>query len=140
MREMILAGSVEDRRTALAKLLPFQRQDFEGLFRAMKGYPVTIRTLDPPLHEFLPHDRSEEHMSELQSPDHLVCRLLLEKKKQNLQRCNENTVNVRFHDSAYALAQHRLQTRHDEPRHGRTAGCAYVPIRLLCPLSPCSRS
>src|SRR5579862_2539334 len=56
MREMILAGSVEDRRKALAKLLPFQRQDFEGLFRAMKGKPVTLRTLAPPLHEFLPHD------------------------------------------------------------------------------------
>jgi pyruvate, orthophosphate dikinase len=56
MREMILAGTVEDRRKALAKLLPFQRADFEGLFRAMQGRPVTIRTLDPPLHEFLPHD------------------------------------------------------------------------------------
>ncbi len=56
MREMILSETSEDRRKALAKLLPFQRQDFEGLFRAMKGRPVTIRTLDPPLHEFLPHD------------------------------------------------------------------------------------
>jgi pyruvate,orthophosphate dikinase len=56
MREMILAGSPQDRRKALAKLLPYQREDFAGLFRAMKGYPVTIRTLDPPLHEFLPHD------------------------------------------------------------------------------------
>lgn len=56
MREMILSETAEDRRKALAKLLPFQRQDFEGLFRAMKGRPVTIRTLDPPLHEFLPHD------------------------------------------------------------------------------------
>src|SRR5262249_7686287 len=56
MREMILAETAEDRQKALAKLLPFQRQDFEGLFRAMKGRPVTIRTLDPPLHEFLPHD------------------------------------------------------------------------------------
>ncbi|MFM7151068.1 MAG: putative PEP-binding protein, partial [Gemmataceae bacterium] len=56
MREMILASGVEDRRKALAKLLPFQRADFEGLFRAMKGHPVTIRLLDPPLHEFLPHD------------------------------------------------------------------------------------
>jgi len=56
MREMILAETPEDRRKALAKLLPFQRADFEGLFRAMKGHPVTIRTLDPPLHEFLPHD------------------------------------------------------------------------------------
>jgi pyruvate,orthophosphate dikinase len=56
MREMILAGSAAERKKALDKLLPFQREDFEGLFRAMKGFPVTIRTLDPPLHEFLPHD------------------------------------------------------------------------------------
>src|SRR5438876_3319214 len=51
MREMILAETTEDRKKALAKLLPYQRQDFEGLFQEMKGYPVTIRTLDPPLHE-----------------------------------------------------------------------------------------
>jgi pyruvate,orthophosphate dikinase len=56
MREMILSDTPEERRRALAKLLPFQRQDFEGLFKAMNGLPVTIRTLDPPLHEFLPHD------------------------------------------------------------------------------------
>jgi pyruvate,orthophosphate dikinase len=56
MREMILAESVEERRQALAKLLPLQRQDFEGIFRVMDGRPVTIRTIDPPLHEFLPHD------------------------------------------------------------------------------------
>src|SRR5262249_7306570 len=46
----------EQRRTALAKLLPLQRADFEGIFRVMHGRPVTIRTIDPPLHEFLPHD------------------------------------------------------------------------------------
>jgi pyruvate,orthophosphate dikinase len=64
MREMILASSLEDRKKALAKLLPFQRADFEGIFRAMKGYPVTIRTLDPPLHEFLPHDdKGQEEMA-----------------------------------------------------------------------------
>jgi pyruvate, orthophosphate dikinase len=56
MREMILATSRNERSAALNKLLPFQRADFEGIFRAMKGHPVTIRTLDPPLHEFLPHD------------------------------------------------------------------------------------
>jgi pyruvate,orthophosphate dikinase len=56
MREMILAQTPEARRKALEKLLPFQRADFEGIFKAMKGRPVTIRTLDPPLHEFLPHD------------------------------------------------------------------------------------
>jgi pyruvate,orthophosphate dikinase len=56
MREMILAESKDAREHALGKLLPYQREDFIGIFRAMKGFPVTIRTLDPPLHEFLPHD------------------------------------------------------------------------------------
>lgn len=56
MREMILAPSVATRKAALKKLLPFQRKDFNGLFKAMEGRPVTIRFLDPPLHEFLPHD------------------------------------------------------------------------------------
>jgi pyruvate,orthophosphate dikinase len=55
MREMIVAESEEERRRALAKLLPLQREDFRGIFRAMGPRPVTIRTLDPPLHEFLPH-------------------------------------------------------------------------------------
>ena len=56
MREMILADNVDDRKIALAKLLPYQRGDFAGIFKALKGYPATIRFLDPPLHEFLPHD------------------------------------------------------------------------------------
>jgi len=56
MREMILADNEEDRKKALTKLLPVQRKDFIGIFTAMKGLPVTIRLLDPPLHEFLPHD------------------------------------------------------------------------------------
>jgi pyruvate,orthophosphate dikinase len=56
MREMILSDTPEERKKALAKLLPLQRSDFEGIFIAMDGRPVTIRTLDPPLHEFLPHD------------------------------------------------------------------------------------
>ena len=56
MREMIVAETVEDRRRALAKLLPIQREDFGGIFEAMGPRPVTIRTLDPPLHEFLPQD------------------------------------------------------------------------------------
>jgi len=56
MREMIVARTEEQRRKALEKLLPMQRSDFEGLFEAMQGYPVTIRFLDPPLHEFLPQE------------------------------------------------------------------------------------
>jgi pyruvate,orthophosphate dikinase len=58
MREMILASDVAGRRAALAKIEPFQKEDFVGIFEAMAGYPVTIRLLDPPLHEFLPHDEA----------------------------------------------------------------------------------
>ena len=63
MRAMIMARNEKDRRVALKKLLPMQRKDFVGIFRVMDGYPVTIRTLDPPLHEFLP--RREELMVEI---------------------------------------------------------------------------
>ncbi len=63
MRAMILANNEKDRRAALKKLLPMQRQDFIGVFRAMDGFPVTIRTLDPPLHEFLP--RREDLMVDI---------------------------------------------------------------------------
>jgi pyruvate, orthophosphate dikinase len=59
MREMIVAADEAGRRRALDKLLPMQRQDFEGIFEAMVGFPVTIRLLDPPLHEFLPHTQEE---------------------------------------------------------------------------------
>ena len=60
MREMILAETEEARKAALAKLLPYQREDFAGIFRALKGYPATIRFLDPPLHEFLPHTKEQQ--------------------------------------------------------------------------------
>ena len=63
IREMILADNVEEREKALANLLPMQREDFYGIFKAMDGYPVTVRTLDPPLHEFLPHE--EEQVAEM---------------------------------------------------------------------------
>jgi len=60
VREMILADDVEDRKKALAKLLPMQKEDFLGIFEAMKGLPVTIRLLDPPLHEFVPHETPQQ--------------------------------------------------------------------------------
>ncbi len=67
IREMILASDERTRRAALAKLLPFQKEDFRGIFRAMAGKPVTIRLLDPPLHEFLPHDaEGQQEMAEAQ--------------------------------------------------------------------------
>jgi pyruvate, orthophosphate dikinase len=60
IQEMILANNREDRVAALDKLLPFQRRDFIGIFKAMDGFPVTIRLIDPPLHEFVPHDRAKQ--------------------------------------------------------------------------------
>jgi pyruvate,orthophosphate dikinase len=60
MREMILATEEADRRKALDKLLPYQREDFEGIFETMQGFGVTIRLLDPPLHEFIPHDEANQ--------------------------------------------------------------------------------
>ena len=60
MREMILAGNLADRQAALAKLLPYQRADFFGIFKALKGFPATIRFLDPPLHEFLPNSKESQ--------------------------------------------------------------------------------
>jgi pyruvate,orthophosphate dikinase len=60
MREMILAETDKAAREGPEKLLPYQREDFEGIFKAMKGLPVTIRLLDPPLHEFLPHDDAQQ--------------------------------------------------------------------------------
>ena len=60
IQEMILADTPEARRSALAKLLPFQRRDFIGIFEAMDGLPVTIRLIDPPLHEFVPHEPAKQ--------------------------------------------------------------------------------
>ncbi|MGQ7868504.1 pyruvate, phosphate dikinase [Sunxiuqinia sp. sy24] len=60
MREMILSSTIEGREKALAKLLPYQREDFEGIFEAMAGYGVTVRLLDPPLHEFVPHQQATQ--------------------------------------------------------------------------------
>ena len=60
IRQMIIAEKIDDRQKALKKLLPHQRRDFEGIFKALNGLPATIRLLDPPLHEFLPHDHAQQ--------------------------------------------------------------------------------
>jgi pyruvate,orthophosphate dikinase len=78
VREMILAETEDARRTALSKIEPLQQQDFEGIFRAMNGFPVTIRTLDPPLHEFLPHGEENVQAAAQKlnvSPDTLKARI-----------------------------------------------------------------
>src|SRR5262249_29806949 len=85
MREMILATTVEARKKALDKLLPYQRSDFEGIFKAMNGYPVTIRTLDPPLHEFLPHtaDQQKELSAKIGVPVDVIARRVQELHEAN---------------------------------------------------------
>jgi pyruvate,orthophosphate dikinase len=88
MQEMILARTREDREAALSKLLPMQREDFRGLYREMKGYPVTIRLLDPPLHEFLP--QREELMVELTKLQLIHAdRSIVEEKKRLLETVEE---------------------------------------------------
>ena len=77
IREMILADDEAGRRVALAKLLPMQRGDFEGLFKAMNGFPVTVRLLDPPLHEFVPHD--EKGQKEMAEEMHVPLKKIVEK-------------------------------------------------------------
>jgi pyruvate,orthophosphate dikinase len=85
MREMILADTKEERQKALAKLLPYQRDDFAGIFRALKGFPATIRTLDPPLHEFLPHDDNPKGQQEV--ADEMG--VSVEKVKQRVKELHE---------------------------------------------------
>jgi pyruvate,orthophosphate dikinase len=83
VREMILSKDVEGRKKALAKLLPMQRADFEGIFEAMNGLPVNIRLIDPPLHEFVPHD--EKGQAEMAK----VLGVSLEEVKQRVEKLHE---------------------------------------------------
>jgi pyruvate,orthophosphate dikinase len=85
IQEMIIADDREARRKALAKLLPFQRRDFIGIFKAMDGCPVTIRLIDPPLHEFVPHDRDkqEELAKKIGVPVETVIRRVEQLKEAN---------------------------------------------------------
>ncbi len=85
IQEMILADSLPARRIALAKLLPFQRRDFIGIFQAMDGLPVTIRLLDPPLHEFVPHDpeQQKELADKIGIPAETVARRVEQLKEAN---------------------------------------------------------
>jgi pyruvate, orthophosphate dikinase len=85
IREMILAQDTESRERALSRLLPFQRQDFEGIFEAMDGRPVTIRLIDPPLHEFLPQDEDEQRAlaARLQLPLETVARRVAQLHEAN---------------------------------------------------------
>ncbi|MEG1405362.1 MAG: putative PEP-binding protein, partial [Alistipes sp.] len=85
IREMILADDEAGRRAALVNLLPIQRSDFEGLFKAMNGFPVTVRLLDPPLHEFVPHE--EKGQREMSEEMHVPIKKIIE-KVESLQEFN----------------------------------------------------
>jgi len=83
VRKMIVSDTLEDRKSALAELLPLQREDFAGIFEVMKGLPTTIRTLDPPLHEFLPHsDKEQEELAN-------ALNIPVEKLKQKIDSLHE---------------------------------------------------
>ncbi|MDR2774419.1 MAG: pyruvate, phosphate dikinase [Tannerella sp.] len=79
MREMILAETVEERRRALTKILPYQQEDFRGIFKAMDGCPVTVRLLDPPLHEFVPHyEKEQRELAEIMGVTYEYIRIRVE--------------------------------------------------------------
>lgn len=88
VRRMIVAQSTEQRRKALADLLPFQRSDFEGIFEAMSGLPVTVRLLDPPLHEFLPEGESLDEIVEQMSRDTGISREALVHTIESMEELN----------------------------------------------------
>ncbi|MDR0430048.1 MAG: pyruvate, phosphate dikinase [Tannerellaceae bacterium] len=84
MREMILAENTEERKKALEKLLPYQKEDFKGIFKAMADCPVTVRLLDPPLHEFVPHDdKGQQELADAMGVDVDVVRKRVEALHEN---------------------------------------------------------
>lgn len=103
MREMIMAENEKDRRQALKKLLPYQKKDFIGIFKAMDGLPVTIRLLDPPLHEFLPHeDKNQRQMAkEMKVP--------LEKVKRRVSELHEANPMLGFRGCRLAVIFPEIQ-------------------------------
>jgi pyruvate,orthophosphate dikinase len=117
VQQMILAKTEEDRNAALAELLPFQRADFEGIFRAMDGLPVTIRLIDPPLHEFLPsHDEllkvvaeTETHIADLKD------RLVALRDRISGNKAMLSAVDAMRGESGLGMAQHLPS--HDAQAH-----------------------
>jgi pyruvate,orthophosphate dikinase len=110
MREMILAENVADRKKALAKILPYQKGDFVGIFKALKGFPATIRFLDPPLHEFLPHeDKAQQELAAQNG-----------RARRENQTARQGTPRVQP-DARFP----RLPPRHHPPRNFRDAGARH---------------
>ena len=128
-REMILSTDVEHRSAALAKLLPMQRSDFEGIFKAMEGRPVTIRLLDPPLHEFLP--TAEEDIKALADEMGLT----YEYVKGTIESLHENNPMMGFRGC-------RLPVKYPEIAEMQTRAIieAAITSRTSAALTSCLRS
>lgn len=145
MRQMILAANEEQRRQALAKLLPFQKKDFVGLFRAMDGLPVTIRLLDPPLHEFLPHDNAVRRQLAAQlgvSYDFVVERIKALHEENPMLGCRGCRLGVLYPEitemQSRAIFEAAVQVTKELRRKGRQAkkGSAEPMVRpeIMVPL------
>ena len=118
MREMILADNVADRKKALAKILPYQKGDFVGIFKALKGFPATIRFLDPPLHEFLPHeDKAQQDLASQNG-----------RARRENQTARQGTPRVQP-DARFP----RLPPRHHLSRNLRDAGARHFRGRRRSP-------
>jgi pyruvate,orthophosphate dikinase len=139
MKEMILAGSREERRAALDRLRPLQQADFEGLFEAMEGRPVTIRLLDPPLHEFLPHrgdvERDLERAREAGSGDVAELERTLERVRQ-LEETNPmlGTRGVRLGLLAPDISEMQIEAIFGATVAVRERGGAAPQVEIMVPL------
>ncbi len=125
VREMILADNEKDRRAALKKLLPYQKKDFIGIFKAMDGLPVTIRLLDPPLHEFLPHeDKNQKEMAkEMKVP--------LEKIKRRVSELHEANPMLGFRGCRLAVIFPEIQEMQVTAIFQAAAECAKKGVKVL---------
>jgi pyruvate, orthophosphate dikinase len=137
MRAMIMAETVEDRRAALAELRPLQQSDFEGLFEAMAGLPVTIRLLDPPLHEFLPHEMEvvqELERARIEQSDDLEELELTFERIEHLKEVNPmlGTRGVRLgilHPEIYEMQVEAIFLAYDAVRD-RTGSAPHLEIMI----------
>ena len=140
MRQMILAANEAQRREALAHLLPFQRKDFVGLFRAMAGRPVTIRLLDPPLHEFLPHDNAVRRQLASQlgvTYDFVVERIKALHEENPMLGCRGCRLGILYPEitemQSRAIFEAAVQVVKEQGRKNKKSGFAVRP-EIMIPL------
>jgi pyruvate, orthophosphate dikinase len=124
VREMILADNLKDRQKALKKLLPYQKKDFVGIFKAMDGLPVTIRLLDPPLHEFLPHeDKNQKQMAK-------QMKVPLDKIKRRVTELHESNPMLGFRGCRLAVIFPEIQDMQIAAIFQAAAECAKKGIKV----------